>query len=189
MTVFDRPRYPQDIDLGIAGAIVGYASAWTLGTSALAIPSALLAGLSLMIAASDLRRFIIPDHLVIILAIVGLARALAQSASWEVLTTALAQSLLYGGSFLLIRSGYAWVRHRHGLGLGDVKLAAAAGGWLEPALFGQAVALAAIAGLAAVLLRAARRGRLSRTTTLLPLGAFLAPSIWIVWVSAYASLG
>ena len=79
--------------------------------------------------------------------------------------------------------GYARLRGREGLGLGDVKLAAAIGAWLPLDAIPLCFALAANAALALVLF-APLRGRPLEATARLPFGAFLCPALWLVF---YAS--
>jgi leader peptidase (prepilin peptidase)/N-methyltransferase len=68
-----------------------------------------------------------------------------------------------------------------GLGLGDVKLAAAGGAWTGWQDLPNVVLVAAVAALALALVRAAHRRKRLAGTDRLPFGAFLAPAIWIVW--------
>jgi len=94
---------------------------------------AALALLMLTIAVIDWRRFIIPNALTA----AGLALALVHGAVQEpdTMVRAVAMAALRGAAlalvFLAIRNVYARIRGREGLGLGDVKLAAVAGAWLD----------------------------------------------------------
>jgi leader peptidase (prepilin peptidase)/N-methyltransferase len=83
---------------------------------------------------------------------------------------------------LLVRSLYARLRNREGLGFGDVKLAAGIGAWLPLDAIPACFALAAGAALVAVLL-AHLRGRQIEAVTRIPFGAFLCPALWLVFVS------
>src|SRR6185295_6717201 len=86
---------------------------------------------------------------------------------------------LGGAVFWLVREVYWRLRRREGLGLGDVKLAAAGGAWVGWEHLADVVLLSAAAALSlAVALAALRGGRLSGAERL-PFGAFLAPSIWV----------
>ena len=84
------------------------------------------------------------------------------------------------GVLALFRGGYGWIRKTEGLGLGDVKLAAAIGAWLPfeaiPLCFG----LATSGALVTVIL-ARLSGQAVMRTTRIPLGAFLCPALWIVF--------
>jgi leader peptidase (prepilin peptidase)/N-methyltransferase len=92
------------------------------------------------------------------------------------------RALLAAAPLLALLLIYQWWRGRPGLGLGDVKLAAVAGAWLD---WFTIVATIELAALAALLGYAIWRFALRRpidTTTPLPFGLFLAPAIWAGWV-------
>jgi len=86
------------------------------------------------------------------------------------------------GLFLLVRIAYRRLRGRDGLGLGDVKLAAAAGAWLSLPTQPIAIEIAAITALAAYVFRQRKRMRVLRSAGRVPFGAFFAPAIWLGWV-------
>jgi leader peptidase (prepilin peptidase)/N-methyltransferase len=83
----------------------------------------------------------------------------------------------------LLRWSYGRIRHREGLGLGDVKLAAAVGAWLPlefmPLCFGLATSAAVV-----TILWGHLRGSRIEGTMKIPLGAFLCPALWFAF---YAS--
>ena len=85
-------------------------------------------------------------------------------------------------ALLAIELIYRRLRGRAGLGLGDVKLAGVAGAWLSASLLPAAIELAALAALLAYAARQIRKRRQFRSGSRLPFAAFLAPSIWIVWL-------
>ena len=95
---------------------------------------------------------------------------------------ALSRAAFAAGLFLLVRIAYRRFRGRDGLGLGDVKLAAAAGAWLSLPMLPVAIEIAAITALAAYVLRQRSRRRVLRAAGRVPFGAFLAPAIWFGWV-------
>jgi leader peptidase (prepilin peptidase)/N-methyltransferase len=100
--------------------------------------------------------------------------------------TALAGAALRAGVvaavFLGLREAYARLRRRQGMGLGDVKLAAVAGIWLNWSVLPIAVEIAALSALANyALCRYVRRQSLWPSSRL-PFGLFLAPAIWIGWL-------
>jgi len=72
---------------------------------------------------------------------------------------AAARSAALALTFLAVRSGYARLRGRQGLGLGDVKLAGVAGTWLDWSMMPIAVELAAVAALSFYLFRVGVLGR------------------------------
>jgi leader peptidase (prepilin peptidase) / N-methyltransferase len=150
--------------------------------------------LMVAIAAIDARWFIIPDELTAAALVLGLAYAAVQDA--DMWLPAVAWTLIRGAApaavFFAVRYGYRRLRGRDGIGLGDVKLAAVAGVWLDWPTIPLAVEIAAVAALSAYLIlhlgfllgfrRAVRR------TTRLPFGLFLAPSIWLAWIIETALL-
>lgn len=135
------------------------------------------------IAVMDARRFIIPDELNAAGLALGLVHAAATAPS---AVEGLAAAGLRGAAlallFLAIRRAYRALRRREGLGLGDVKLAALAGTWLEVAAIPVAIEIAALAALFAYGLRQMRSGRALRADGRLPFGLFFAPAIWIGWI-------
>ena len=80
----------------------------------------------------------------------------------------------------LVRWAYAWRRGREGIGLGDVKLAAAIGAWLPveaiPVCF-----LLATGGAFVAVLFARWRGESFDRAARIPFGAFLCPSLWFTF--------
>ncbi|QFI75589.1 prepilin peptidase [Bradyrhizobium betae] len=146
---------------------------------------AYLATLMLAIASNDARCYLIPNELTA--AAFGLAflhaaaitpDAGASSMLWMVFrASAVALPLL------LLSVFYHHWRGREGLGLGDVKLAAVAGAWLELPTAAAVIELAALSAIAAYIAAAAMRRRPMRATAFLPFGLFMAPAIWIGWLS------
>jgi leader peptidase (prepilin peptidase)/N-methyltransferase len=155
-----------------------------------ALVSCFLGWTMLAIAAIDAQRFTIPDVLslpAIPLGLLASRYALDASASQPVSLDHAIGACLGGASFWLVRETYRRLRGREGLGLGDVKLAAAAGAWVGWMHLPDVILLAAAAALGFAIARAiVRRNSLSGTERI-AFGTFLAPSIWIVWaLSAYA---
>jgi leader peptidase (prepilin peptidase) / N-methyltransferase len=144
-----------------------------------------LAILTLAIAVVDRRAMRIPDALNASAFFVGLAvAALAESAAphAEILGALLRAAIMFL-AFLAFRVGYRRVRGIDGIGLGDVKLAAVAGVWLDWSSLPIAVDIAALTALATVGLRRFRGEDLGLRAKL-PFGAFLAPAIWLCWLFA-----
>ena len=172
----------------------GMAAAATVATAGVAASLAiedgaggvLAAGLVLVvtvIAVIDARSFIIPDELNAAGVILGLTYAgLAEPSVTDGLTSAALRGGVLALAFLAIRSAYRRLRGRDGLGLGDVKLAAMAGIWLDWTMIPVAIDLAAGTALAAYGLRQLAVGRAIRSTGRLPFGLFFAPAIWVGWV-------
>ena len=85
--------------------------------------------------------------------------------------------------FFAFRAGYRALRGIDGLGLGDVKLAAVAGVWLDWISLPLVVNIAALSAIA-VLLLGRFRGNGLDSRARLPFGTFFAPAIWICWLLA-----
>ena len=150
------------------------------------LPGVLGGGLAVVmiaIAAIDARRFIIPNELVLAGLLLGFVEASINRS--ELVTTALLGAALRSVTLALafwgFRTAYRLIRGREGIGLGDVKLAAAAGAWLGWMAIALAVDIAALSALAAVAIRALR-GQPITGKTPVPFGLFFAPAIWIAWL-------
>jgi leader peptidase (prepilin peptidase)/N-methyltransferase len=188
-------RRRQDL---IGGGIVGVVALAGVSASLWAAPGlrgalgAALALVMLAISVIDARRFIIPDALSAIALALALMNAGLQADiqasidDWQGALGGVEDALLRGAvlaaSFLALRVVYYWLRGRQGIGLGDVKLAAVAGAWLEWTTIPITLEIAALAALAAVAVRQLARGRPLRALGRLPFGLFLAPAIWIAWI-------
>ena len=170
--------------------VVGTAAAGAILASLLAAPGwigvggAALALLCVAIAVIDRRRFLIPDELSAALLLAGLAvSALAAENAAHGFFLAAARAAVMFAAFLAFRIGFRRLRGFDGMGLGDVKLAAAAGAWLDWASLPLAVNIAALAALAAALVQRIRSKDVGMRSRL-PFGAFLAPAIWLCWIMA-----
>jgi leader peptidase (prepilin peptidase)/N-methyltransferase len=147
-----------------------------------AIASTMLGTLMLAGADVDARTFLLPDLITFGALFSGILAAplLDTTDPWTAAVQAIARAGCIAGVLALFRSGYGWIRKTEGLGLGDVKLAAAIGAWLPfeaiPLCFG----LATSGALLTVML-ARLRGQAVMRTTRIPLGAFLCPALWIVY--------
>ena len=145
------------------------------------------------IAVSDARRFVIPDSLsaaalMLGLAHAGAAAAVTGDAAWSAVAISTARAAAVASLFLALQRGYARLRGREGLGLGDVKLMGVAGAWLDWTTLPTVVAAAAMTALATIAL-AAMKGRSPHAAHAIPFGAFLAPAIWVGWFAESAWLG
>jgi leader peptidase (prepilin peptidase)/N-methyltransferase len=140
------------------------------------------------IAAIDARRFIIPDELTLAGLVLGIANAGldawpgAWSAIFESIGAALLRGAVLAGAFFALRAAYARLRRREGIGLGDVKLAGAAGVWLAWTTIPVSIEIAALAALAVYVVRQVAGGRVMSATARMPFGLFLAPAIWLGWL-------
>jgi leader peptidase (prepilin peptidase) / N-methyltransferase len=175
----------------VEAAIIGAVGAGAVLASLAAAPGwsgaagAVLAGLMLSIAVVDHRRMIIPDELNALAFIAGLivAGAGADAPQAIAILQALVRAALIFALFFAFRAGFRALRGMEGIGLGDVKLAAVAGVWLEWASLPVVVEIAALSALAAALC-ARLRGDGFDPKARLPFGAFFAPAIWICWLIA-----
>jgi leader peptidase (prepilin peptidase)/N-methyltransferase len=146
----------------------------------LAAFAAALGALAVLIAIIDIDRFIIPDSAVLAVAILGLLLVVVEGGSrTATLVDAVLRAAATGGALYLLRAAYRWRAGAHGLGLGDVKLAAAAGPWLMWPTLPFAVAVAAVAALLTAGIRAVLLRERMHLRQELPFGAFLAPAVWM----------
>src|SRR4051812_10013798 len=145
---------------------------------------AALALLMLAIAAIDARWFIIPDQLSAAGFGLGLINAamMAPQEMWQAAGVAFARGALLALLFYGLRALYRRLRGRQGIGLGDVKLAAVAGVWLDWPTMPIAVEIAALSALGVIGIRYYAAGRRPDAALKFPFGLFLAPSIWACWL-------
>jgi len=140
--------------------------------------------LMLWIASVDARRFVVPNVLSaggFALGVIHAALASPDSGFGGALM-ALWRAAFAAGLFLLVRIVYCRLRGRDGLGLGDVKLAGAAGAWLSLPMLPISIEIAAVTALAAYVFRQRKRARVLRAAGRIPFGAFFAPAIWLGWM-------
>ncbi len=140
----------------------------------------------LALAVTDARTLILPDALTLPLIPAGLL----------MVAFALPERLIdhligAGAGFVVpaaVRLLYRRLRDREGLGLGDVKLLAAAGAWVGWQGLPWLLLIAAVAALAAVLLVAIVRRRLDAGAPI-PFGPFLCLAFWLVWLYGVPAFG
>lgn len=175
----DGCTWAKTAGVAIAAAAVSLLTAPNTG-GVLACGMALV---SIAIAVIDARIFIIPDELNIAGLILGLAyAALADQSALGAVAAAALRGFVLALIFLMVRAAYHWLRGRQGIGLGDVKLAAVAGVWLDWPMIPIAVQIAAVTALGVYLTRQLAGGRSIRPTSRLPFGLFFAPAIWLGWI-------
>src|SRR5262245_57088058 len=173
-----------------ASAVIGLAAFTAIYVSLASAPGAigiLVAALGLVmlvIAVIDWRSFIIPDWLNAL----GLSLAVVYATAQEpesmlyAVVTAMLRGLVLALILLVLRYGYARLRGRQGLGLGDVKLAFVAGAWLDWIMIPLAIEFAAFAALSTYLLRQIISRQSISPTSRMPFGLFFAPAIWLCLV-------
>lgn len=160
------------------------ASAATEATPLEAAASGALGWTLLALAASDLRRRILPDFLTLPLIVAGIAAAaLIDLAAVPAHATgaAIGFAVVVGA-----RATYRALRGQEGIGLGDAKLLAAAGAWVSWDGLPSVVLIAAFAALASVLPRVMSM-RAVPWRAPVPFGAYLCLGTWIVWI--YGPIG
>jgi leader peptidase (prepilin peptidase)/N-methyltransferase len=149
-----------------------------------ALLSCLLGAAMIAIGIRDARDFLVPDELSLPAIPLGLLGA-ALLAETEPRSVTVLQHLgaAAAGALALqtIRVVYQVMRRQEGLGLGDVKLAAAAGAWTGFDGLSLVMLLACASALSYVFFSHAWKRTRINACTAVPLGAFLAPSIWLVW--------
>ncbi len=138
----------------------------------------------LMVAGADVdaRTYLLPNTITWGAAICGVVAAglLDKSNPGLAILNATLRAIGAAGVLALLRWSYGRIRHLEGLGLGDVKLAAAVGAWLPlevmPLCFGLATS-----GAVVTILWAHLRGKRIEGTMKIPLGAFLCPALWLAF--------
>jgi leader peptidase (prepilin peptidase)/N-methyltransferase len=178
---------PRLLTLGVVAGLAITASLF-VSPGLPGVIGAALALLMLAIAIIDMRYFVIPDELNA--AAFGLAFANCWASDrgsvlrilLEDAAMTAARGAVLASIFLLLRELFRRLRGRQGLGLGDVKLAAVAGAWLDWTTMPVCVEIAALAALTFHLMRQLRRSRELWASARLPFGPFLAPSIWFCWL-------
>jgi leader peptidase (prepilin peptidase)/N-methyltransferase len=169
------PRHWQ-IELGclVIGLLAGVAVPGPVG-----LAGAMFGWLLLALAALDIAEFWLPDALTATLAATGLATVLLG------VDPPLPDRLIGGvGGFAAlwtVGALYKHLRHREGLGGGDPKLLGAIGLWLGWRMLPAVVLLAALTGLATVLV-AMVRGQRASLGDRVPFGALLAIAAYPAWL-------
>ena len=134
-----------------AGGALALASAAFLPWS-VAIASSVLGILMIAGAEVDARTYLLPDVVTLGATLAGIFAAPfiepldAWSDPWLAGASAVARALGCAAVLASLRAGYAQMRHQEGIGLGDVKLAAAVGAWLPLDAIPLCFALAATRG-------------------------------------------
>jgi leader peptidase (prepilin peptidase) / N-methyltransferase len=154
---------------------------WPLAMTSTALGALMIAGADI-----DARTYILPDVITFSALACGLlaAPALEPLGPGSAFLTAVARAVASAAALAAVRWGYGTLTGQEGLGLGDVKLAGAAGAWLPL----EHVALCFAIASGAALLHAywARlRGQAMHRTSRVAFGAFLCPALWFVF---YAGL-
>jgi leader peptidase (prepilin peptidase)/N-methyltransferase len=140
--------------------------------------------LMLAVAVADARAFVIPDKLTVAAFLLALTNAANEGLASvpENIAVAVLRGFVLALAFFALREIYLRLRHRHGIGLGDVKLAAVAGAWLDWTLIPVAVEIAALAALTVYIASRLVLRRPLCAAAKLPFGLYFAPAIWVCWL-------
>lgn len=133
------------------------------------------------VALIDIRRGIIPNGLNLLITGLGLANA-AISGGATAAADALGEAVAVGAIFWLLRRLYFVLRKIQGLGLGDVKLLAAATPWIGVTGIPMLLLIATLTALAAVGSRQLAGQDMTRRTSL-PFGPFLAIGLLATFIA------
>lgn len=158
------------------------------GPLGLAAAGTALALLAARIAWQDLTDFTIPDSATLALAGLGLAWRLAAAREAgdglaAELTLIAFDALLCGGALLVLREAYFRRRGHDGIGLGDVKLAAAGGLLVGTGGFAWCLFGASLLGILLLLGRRALAAPGGTAEPRLAFGAVLAPALALGWLA------
>jgi leader peptidase (prepilin peptidase)/N-methyltransferase len=178
-----RAQRRSSLALCLAGAALSLASI-ALSPDWQGALGAALGLLMLAVAWSDSHRFVVPDVLSGLAFALGVVNGVVTSPEGELAggLSALSRAGLMAMMFFTVRVAYRQIRKREGLGLGDVKLAAAAGAWVSLTMMPIVIEMAAVSGLAMYLWRQTKRRRIPRANSRIPFGAFFALAIWSGWL-------
>ncbi|WP_429931683.1 prepilin peptidase [Agrobacterium vitis] len=139
----------------------------------------LFVGQLLVISAVDIKTLRIPQVFSLCLGVTGATISFWQG--FRTYTDVGLSVFVFGGLFLIIRLVHSRLTARVGLGMGDVKLAAAIGCWIKLDALAMFLAIASCSGLFVVLAAKVRRPALNLRTFRLPFGPFLCASAASVW--------
>lgn len=179
-----RPQTVYGCLLLALTAMAGVLASLVIAPGAEGLAGAYLAALMVAIAATDARTYLIPNELNAAAFALAVLRAgtIIPNAGLSAMLWAAFRAAVVALALLLLVLSYRHWRGREGLGLGDVKLAAVAGAWLDFTTVAAMIELAALSAIAAYIANSVRRGRPLRATAFLPFGLFLGPAIWIGWL-------
>jgi len=171
------------------GVAIGVVSVVAL-SGPVAIAATVLGVLMLAGADVDARTYLLPNVITFGATICGVGSAwfLAQLNPWSAASDAILRAACMAGLLALLRWAYESVRHREGLGLGDVKLAAAVGAWLPSEFIPLCFGLATTGALLVIVWGHLRGKRIERTMKI-PLGTFLCPALWLAFYASRLPTG
>jgi leader peptidase (prepilin peptidase) / N-methyltransferase len=173
------------LGLAVAATVAVVATAALNAPSAYVLQSVVLGWILVLLALTDLRAFLLPDAVTLPLTAAGVIFTWVFAP--ERLTDSLIGVAAGYGSFWLIDRVYFVLRGRHGLGLGDAKLLAAAGAWMCWQCLPKVVLIAGAAGLIGYAVASfARRVDAGKP---FPFGPALCLGFWLAWLSGDSFVG
>lgn len=167
------PLFYPSVEFAFLGAALAAAQL----EPTLIVPGFILGWALIILCVFDLTAFVLPNFLTYSLLACGLGFSI--SGGGDALLESLAAASIGGGSLLIVRFAYRLVRGREGLGMGDVKLFAAAGAWVGVDGLPQTLLVGSLLGLvyARTHLTASKNIALERV----PFGAGLCVALWFTW--------
>jgi len=174
-----QSKQPSALLMIAVCAAIGIWAALVVPTAPLLVISCALGWALLVLGATDALAFRLPDILTLPLIAAGLGVA------WWLPDHDLAghaiAAFLGAAVFYAISVAYRQTRGQDGLGLGDVKLAGAAGAWLGWQVLPYVVLLACAVGLVWVGIAMIRRGK-DALREHIPFGVALCFAMWVIWL-------
>lgn len=172
------PIDPRHWQIELAAVAIGILAGVAV-PGPVAVAGAFFGWLLLTLAALDIAEYWLPDRLTATLALGGLVSG-AIGIDPPLAARAIGGLAGFGGLWL-VGQGYRLLRKREGLGGGDPKLLGAIGLWLGWELLPVVLLLAALTGLAIVLV-GLLSGRAARLDDRAPFGALLAIAAYPAWL-------
>jgi leader peptidase (prepilin peptidase) / N-methyltransferase len=181
----DRPSPPQAVPryvpllLAAVYALLAIPALYDVQIPVVILITCLLGAALIALSAIDIATMRLPDAITLPLALSGIV--LAWIFGWDGPVWRIASAAAGYGALFAIAYGYRALRGRAGLGLGDAKLFAAAGGWLGMGGLPSVMLWACGVALLGVVLALAFRRPVTASTRF-PFGPFLAFGFWMVWL-------
>lgn len=172
------PIDPRHWQIELAAAVIGIAAGIAV-SGPVAIAGAVFGWLLLTLAALDIAEFWLPNRLTALLAVGGLVSGVLGIE--PPLTARVIGGLIGFAGLRAVGAAYRLKRKRDGLGGGDPKLFGAIGLWLGWAMLPAVLLIAALTGLAVVLVGMVA-GREARLDDRVPFGALLAIAAYPAWL-------
>lgn len=161
-------RYPFiELITAILFALVAY----LFGATLLTFLICLLATTLLILIITDLDHYLIPDSIQLTLAIIGCAYGWLMNVPWQTILIAV---IFGGGLGLALHFGYKWIRHKDGLGWGDVKFLAISGLFIPLEFFALFLLMSGILGIMTGI-----AWKIAKKSSVFPFGPALAIALFI----------